>query len=239
MTPTYNLSNIEQFNQIAPEDTNGMFTKRLLDKKSESDIQQLDAILEDYINFLLTTPNSLYYGEDQRHYCVWIKQQFLIRGTEDFVIAGLFYNGSLIKVICGYKLEVAWNKPVVENVIPYYVIGLLYFKERNWKIPTNDITALDEMITSHFESRGFSTGFMTVKAPKNIISTTNGITINKHINEIFVKTWGGNHNYYVEKIFRTQKDVDEYKFSAFRVLFPKRLKRPLLLLTFKLKQAEL
>jgi hypothetical protein len=216
-----------------------MIEARILNNTIPSDVTQFSEIVDEYATFQRDKPNALYCYESMTDFTIWLKKQFLIRGTEDFVIAGLFYNGSLIKVICGYKLEVAWNKPVVENVIPYYVIGLLYFKERSWKIPTNDITALDEMITSHFESRGFSTGFMTVKAPKNIISTTNGVTINKHINEIFVKTWGGNHNYYVEKIFRTQKDIDEYKFRAFKVLVPKRLKRPLLLLTFKLKQAEL
>lgn len=216
-----------------------MFIKRLLDKTLESDIQQLDSILEDFVNSLLTKPNQMYYGEDMREYCIWIKQQFLKRSTEDFVIAGLFYNHSLIKVICGYKLEVAWGKPIIHNIIRYYLIGLLYFKEQSWKIPTNDITALDEMITTHFESRGFDMGLMTVKAPRNIISTTDEATINKHINEVFAKTWGRNHKYYLEKIFRTQLDIDEYRFGLFAAAVPKRLKRPIILISFKLNQDKL
>lgn len=216
-----------------------MFVKRLLEKTRESDIQQLNSILEHFTNSMLTKPNQMYHGDDMREYCNWIIKQFLIRSADDFVIAGLFYNESLIKVICGYKLEVAWGKPVIHNITNYYVIGLLYFKEQSWKIPTSDITALDEMITTHFESRGFDIGLMTVKAPRNIIFITDNKIIDKHLNEVFVKTWGEGHKYYLEKIFRTQSDIDEYRFKLFGAAIPKRLKRPIILISFELNQNKL
>jgi hypothetical protein len=53
---------------------------------------------------------------------------------------------------------------------------------------------------------------------------------------VFVKTFGSNtHDFFVENVFRTQEDLETYKFKAFRVLLPKKLKRPLALLTFEIK----
>lgn len=213
-----------------------MIETRILNNTIPSDVLQFSEIVDEYAKFQRDKPNSLYFYEDMHEYTVWLKNQFIHLDTKDFIVAGLFEDNKLMQIIVGYKIEVAWHKPIVEDTTPYYVIGLMYFRNVSWRLPGENIDSLGEYISNHFEKQGYTTGFLTVKAPNFVIKNTNGVAITKYINEVFTKTFYANtHNYYVEVVCRTPADLLAYKFRAFKALLPKRIKRPVILLSFKLK----
>lgn len=213
-----------------------MVNIKILNKENEDDIKQFTEILDEFALFHHDDINSLYFYEDMC-YCVdWLKTEFKNRKPMDFIAVGLFNQGELIRILVGYKIEVAWRKPVVEDTVPYYVVGLMYFRDREWAIPAERIDDLDEVVTSHFENQGYTKGFMVIKAPKFIINNSSATAIDEYMNKVFVKTFYGNkHLYKVEHVFRTPADAESYKFRAFRVFLPLRVKRPLCLISFELK----
>jgi hypothetical protein len=213
-----------------------MIEARILNNTIPSDVTQFSEIVDEYATFQRDKPNALYFYEGMIDFTIWLKKQFIDRDVNDFIIAGLFDNNRLIQILVGYKIEVAWNKTTIEDTFPFYVIALMYFRDKEWRIPGLTIDNLDKIITGHFEKQGYTKGFMTIKAPNFIIKNTNAADINKYINEVFIKTFYGNaHDYHVEHVFRTPDDLNSYKFKAFRTLLPKKLKRPIALLTFEIK----
>jgi hypothetical protein len=213
-----------------------MIEARILNNTIPSDVTQFSEIVDEYATFQRDKPNALYFYEGMTEYTTWLKKQFIDRTVNDFIIAGLFNNNRLVQILVGYKIEVAWNKITIEDTFPFYVIGLMHFKESSWRVPKEDISNLDELISENFERQGFTTGFITIKAPSFFIKNTKLVDINRYVNNVFVKTFGSNtHDFFVENVFRTQEDLETYKFKAFRVLLPKKLKRPLALLTFEIK----
>jgi hypothetical protein len=212
-----------------------MLEKRLLNNLIYTDVLQFSELLDEYVELQKTGPNPLYFYEDMHNYAIWLKHEFENRDVKDFVVAGVFDDEKLIQIMVGYKIEVAWYKKIIEDTIPFYAIGLTYFKERQWKVPEQDISNLDKIVASHFEEQGFTTGFISIKAPAFIIKNTNTVEVTKYINNVFIKTFGSNtHNFSVERVFRTNNDLESYKFRAFRALLPKRIKRPIVLLSFEL-----
>ena len=212
-----------------------MSEKRILNNLISTDVLQFSELLDEYTELQKDSPNPIYFYEDMQNYTTWAKHQFENRNVKDFVVAGVFDDEKLIQIMVGYKIEVAWHKSVVEDTIPYYAIGLTYFKQRYWRVPEKDISNLDELISSHFENQGFTTGFMTVKAPAFIIKNKRPLDVNKYIDTVFIKTFGSNtHNFFVEHVFRTNSDLETYKFRSFKALLPKRIKRPIVLVSFKL-----
>jgi len=210
--------------------------KRILNKFDQSDITQLLAILDECAEFQKDKPNPLYFYEDMCEFTEWLKKQFIHRNQDDFVVSGLFENNILIQIIVGYKIEIAWHKTKIENDLPFYVVGLVYFKNGDWKVPREDISNLDELVTDHFEKQGYTEGYMTIKAPNFVVRNNDGAKINKFMNEVFIKTFKeSKHNFFIEKIFRTNEDLMAYDFRGMKALLPKRIKRPLFLLSFKLK----
>lgn len=213
-----------------------MLEKRILDNNNKFDKEQLVDILSHYINFLKTSLNPLYFYEDMINYTEWLKIQFETRNVEDFIIIGSFEDNILVQILVAYKIEIAWKKEIVENTIPYYVVGLMYFKNKAFKYPAKNISELDDILTNHFEKQDFNKGFMTIKASPFIVKNTSGKEISKYLSDIFTKTiYGYRYEYNIEAVLRTQEELDNYKFRAFRRLLPRRIKKPLVLLTFSLK----
>ena len=213
-----------------------MIEKRILDKLNYTDVLQFSELVDEYAELQKDKPNPLYFYEDMKDYVTWLKKQFESRDSKDFVIAGLFNDEKLIQIIVGYKIEVAWHKETIEDTMPFYVIGLMHFKESSWRVPEEDISNLDELISENFERQGFTTGFITIKAPSFFIKNTKLVDINRYVNNVFVKTFGSNtHDFFVENVFRTQEDLETYKFRALKALLPKKIRRPIALLSFELK----
>jgi hypothetical protein len=212
-----------------------MLEKRILNNLISTDVLQFSELLNEYTELQKDSSNPIYFYEDMQSYATWLKHQFENRNVKDFVVAGIFDDEQLIQIMVGYKIEVAWHKPVVEDTMPYYAIGLTYFKQRCWRVPEKDISNLDKIISKHFEDQGFTTGFITIKAPAYIIKTSNPVDINRYIDSVFIKTFGNNtHNFFVERVFRTNDELQAYKFRAFKALLPRRIKRPIVLLSFEL-----
>lgn len=211
-----------------------MIEKRILDK--DKDFNYFSSMLDEYLNFLKTTTNPLYDYKDAELFCDWLKLQFKIRNKNDLIAIGSFEKESITKILISYKIEISWKKEIIENVIPYYVIGLMYFKNKSLNVPAEKISELDQILTDHFERQNFNKGFMTIKAPKFIINNTNGDLIDNYINNIFTKTFYGNrYTYQVETVIRSQEDLNKFKFKAFKSLLPKTIIKPIMLISFNLK----
>ena len=213
-----------------------MLEKRILDSSNKIDIDQFENIISEYAEFQKDKPNPLYFYDDMFNYTVWLRKQFKHRNPKDFIVAGLFDGNNLIQIMVGYKIEISWHKPKIEDNFPFYVVGTVFFKNSYWKVPQEDISNLDELITDHFEKQGYTDGFMVIKAPSFIRKTTDGEQIDEFMKTVFTKTFKDTkHNYFVEHIFRTNDDLDEYKFKAIKSILPSKIKRPLILVSFKLK----
>lgn len=213
-----------------------MLKRKIFSNKLNKDIKDYIEILDEYCCFQKNNLNPVMFYEDQKVYCEWLKDEFLKRDTKDFIAVGLYEEDQLIQIMIGYKIEVAWCKEIIEDTLPFYVIGLTYFRDHSWRIPGSKIVDLDEIITTHFEQQEFTKGFMTIKASNFLKKITSGVNLTDYINTNFTKTFKQNrHYFYVEKIFREQKDLDSYRFRALKALLPKRIKRPIVLLSFDVK----
>ena len=213
-----------------------MFQTRLLDKTNESDVAQLGIILD---NFLATEKNRIqpiYVYEDSVRYVTGVKEGFLRRNKEDFVVAARFYNSEIDQVYVAYKLEATWRRPSVENVLPFWVLGLMHFKNTDWTSPSDKILNLEKLVLDHFEKQKYTTGHIVLKAPKGLLNLPDNASAIAYVNEVLKKTLPGfRYDFLIEHVFRTQDDIDNFKFAAFKSILPRRICKPVMLISLTLK----
>lgn len=213
-----------------------MFHTRLLTNDNENDIQQLNLILDSFLESEKNKVQSMYVYEDSVRFITWVKYSFIKRNIKDFVVAGRFFGNEMDQVYVAYKIETAWNKPVIEDVLPYWALGLMYFKNTAWKSPADQILNLEKLVIDHFENQHYTTGHILLKAPKGLLKLSDSIEIDKYINSVLKKTLPAyRYDYTIENVFRNQDDIDKYKFSVFKSILPKRILKPAVLLSLKLK----
>jgi hypothetical protein len=213
-----------------------MFQTRLLDNTNESDIAQLGFILDSFLETEKNKIQPVYVYEDSARFVQWIKISFLQQNKEDFVISARFYNSEIDQVYVAYKLEATWGKPVIENVLPFWILGLMYFKNAEWKSPADQILNLEKLVLDHFEKQKYTTGHIVLKAPKGLLNLPSSMPTSTYITEVLKKTLPGfRYDFTVEHVFRTQEDIDNFKFAAFKIILPKRIRKPVMLISLTLK----
>jgi hypothetical protein len=209
-------------------------TNRFLDPANNDDVNQLSDILNDYLKSESERVSPIYDIEYLIRLVTWIQETFKTAPQSDFIITGKFIDGRLEQIFVAYKLEVLWK--VKEDLWPYWLVGLVYFRNAEWATPAEKILSIEALSTEHFESQQRTTGFMVIKAPTGLLNLKNYANIDNYINTVFTKTIPGiTHDFRVEQIFRSQEDINRYKFKAFKSILPTYILKPIVLLSFTLK----
>jgi hypothetical protein len=207
---------------------------RFLDPANVDDVKQLNEILDLYLQGEFQRTNPIYAYKNQVGVVTWIKDTFNKASQNDFIITGQFINGRLEQIFVAYKLEVVWG--IKESYWPYWCVGLVYFRETSWATPADKILSIEALSTSFFEAQGYHTGYMVIKAPKGLVNMTDFSKADEYIDKVFTKTIPGlTHNFRVEQIFRSQQDLDSFKFKGLSFILPKSILGPVVLLSFTLK----
>jgi hypothetical protein len=210
-------------------------TVRALNPTNPADFENLKKILDSYLETEKNKVHPVYIYEDIVTFVDWMKSSFLEKDMADFVISARFSDLEIDQVYVAYKLEAAWNRPM-STVVPYWVVGLMYFKNKELKSPSYQILNLEKLVLDHFEKQKYTTGHIVIKAPSGMLNLSDSSTINKYINTVLRKTLPAyRYDFSIENIFKNQEDLDNYKFSAFKAMLPKRILKPVVLLSFKLK----
>lgn len=213
-----------------------MFHTRLLTNDNENDVQQLNLILDNFLESEKNKVQPIYVYEDSVRFITWVKSSFIEKDIKDFVVAGRFFGNEMDQVYVAYKIETTWNRSVVNDVLPYWTLGLMYFKNTTWRSPADQILNLEKLVIDHFENQHYTTGHVLMKAPKGLLKLSDSATIHKYIDNVLKKTLPAyRYDYTIENVFRSQVDIDRYKFSVFKSILPKRILKPAVLISFKLK----
>jgi len=206
---------------------------RFLNKNNKTDVDNLQVLLHEYCNTQEHKVNPTVSVDSSKRYCEWLLAEFLKRDQKDFIVSARFDNNVITQIMIAYKLEVAWHREIIEDVLPFWYIGLLYFKDIQWRGPADDILTIEKLATDHFEAQKYNRGFMTIKCPTGLVNDDRDIT--KYIDKVFTRTIPAlRHRFCIERVFKTQQDIDNYKFKAFKPLIPPKIEKPVVLLSFEL-----
>jgi hypothetical protein len=208
---------------------------RVLDPSNLNDIDSLNQILDSYLEHETAQPNPIYQYDDMLALTNWLKEKFRTISMDDFVVSARFTDGQIDEIMIGYKIEICWGKEVAEDVMPYWVLGLWYKKDTEWKSPYEDIHTIEKLMLEHFEKQKYTKGFFVLKAPNKILRMTDLSQAKEYALNIFSQTVPAlKYDFMIEKVFRNQKDLDNYKFRALKAIMPKHCLRPIMLMSLDL-----
>jgi hypothetical protein len=194
------------------------------------DIHQLDEILAHYKQNELAHPNPIYLTDNLLNHADWIRRQFLVCPANIFKIAGKFVNNELVQISVGYSIALTWHRNDGNELLPYWSVGLLYFKYRSWKSPAVPFQALACVINSAFEQDGY-TKFYTVQKLQNRMLREKNVNDYFSNGKFFKTLLFLRYSVQVEHIFNTQADIDNYPFRLIKQLLPRAILRPIVLIS--------
>ena len=210
-------------------------TIRALDPSNSNDVDSFNQILNSYLEHEPKQANPVYLYDDLLLFTDWLKEKFRTIPMSDFIVSARFTDGVIDQVMIGYKLEIAWGKQVAEDVMPYWALGLWYKKETEWKSPYDDIHTIEKLMLEHFEKQKYTKGFFVVKAPNKVLRMTDHKQAKDYALNVFSQTVPAlKYDFMIEKIFKSQKDLDNYKFRALKAFMPKHCVRPVMLMSLDL-----
>jgi hypothetical protein len=214
------------------------FIYKLLDPTDLTDVEQFNQILNQYVEHESISPNPIYLYEHMIRFSNWLQKQFLDVSTKDFVVSARFTDGHIDEIMVGYKIEIAWYRTTVEDVLPYWVVGLWYKKQGSWKSPYDEFFSIEKLLLEHFEKQQYTKGFIVIKAPKKALRITDSVQAKDYALNVFSQTIPAvKYDFMIEKIFTSQKDIDNYKFTALKPILPRRFIRPVMLMSLDLHYA--
>lgn len=210
-------------------------TVRALDPSDPSDLDSFNQILNSYLEHEPKQANPIYLYDDMLAFSNWLKEKFRTIPMSDFIVSARFTNDVIDQVMIGYKLEIAWGRQVAEDIMPYWVLGLWYKKETEWKSPYDDIYTIEKLMLEHFEKQKYTKGFIILKAPNKVLRMTDSAQAKDYALNVFSQTVPAlKYDFMIEKIFKNQKDLDNYKFRALKAIIPKHCLRPIMLMSLDL-----
>ena len=206
---------------------------RMLSSTNVDDVAQLSDILEDYNKSEQEKLGQVYVASNLGLFSKWIFDKFKKSHYADFVIFGSFHNNELIQIMVAYKFDLAWGYDYALNNLPYWYVGLAYFKDRAWRNPGVELINLGLCLGAHFEKQGYYKFYTTKKMPNRIV---NNDQLQQYINSpAFKKTYQvERYSVKVEKIFRTDDDRKKFRFAHWQSVLPRGISRPIMLLEFTL-----
>lgn len=211
---------------------------KLLDPADLDDVEHFNQILNQYLEHESISPNPIYLHEHLIRFSNWLRRVFVEFSPNDFVVSARFTDGHIDEIMVGYKIEIAWYKTTVEDVLPYWVVGLWYKKQGSWKSPYNEFFSIEKLLLEHFEKQQYTKGFLVIKAPKKVLRIKESSQAKDYALNVFSQTIPAvKYDFMIEKIFTSQKDLDNYKFTALKPILPRRFIRPVMLMSLDLHYA--
>lgn len=206
--------------------------RRLLDPNTDK--ENLKMILEKYKKYVIDQPNSIYKVTNLIEHAVWIYNQFELQNPKYFKISGKFINGILTQIIVGYRIEIMWNREVID-ALPFWCMGLLYFDDRQWRFPADEFRQLNSCINESFEEEECNTFYVVQKVSPKLLAMQNP-------NEFFTKDKYfkslpyDRYHIVLERIFMNQYELDLYrdKFKGLRAVLPREILRPVMFVSARL-----
>lgn len=211
---------------------------KLLDPNDLADVEHFNQILIQYVEHESIAPNPIYLYEHMIRFSNWLRKQFLDVSTKDFVVSARFTDGEIDEIMVGYKIEIAWYRTKAEDVLPYWVVGLWYKKQGSWKSPYNEFFSIEKLMLEHFEKQEYTKGFLVIKAPKKVLRIKESSQAKDYVLNVFPQTIPAvKYDFMIEKIFTSQEDLDNYKFTALKPILPRCFIRPVMLMSLDLHYA--
>ena len=200
---------------------------RLLDPYNMSDELQLADIITHYKSDMHSHKNQIYFTDNLLKHADWIHNQFKLKNTRNFKIVGKFVNGELTQIMVGYTV-IRDDKLQAE---PWWSMGLLYFKYKQWRSPGADFQQLAIPLYTSFENDNFNVFYTVLKLPAQLIKNDlpDYFSINKKKKKTlpFIK-----YKAKIEHIFISQDDILNYNpnIAELRLIVPRKISRPIVLL---------
>jgi hypothetical protein len=207
-----------------------MITIRPLNPELEEDHSQLSKLMEEYVESATKILN-------RADHATWLKKQFKEHKRKDFMISAKFEDDEIVSILVGYKLEVKWGRSTehITDVFPYWYMGLLYFKNKQWRSPLYNISELSDILVRNFERQGYYKMYMVKKTPHIISSLEDANLYSKSENWLKLTPGLDRYTTTIEKIFNTQKDIDDFKrFTALSSIIPLSINKSVMLLSLTL-----
>jgi hypothetical protein len=204
---------------------------RLLDPNE--DVKALDDILTRYLAHVKEMPNPVYPEANLRDHARWIKEQFRTQDPRHFKVSGNFIDGTLMQIIVGYRVEVVWTR--YPNILPAWVMGLLYFDKRSWKSPASNFRGLNKCLNQAFEEDDCTTFYVVQKVSPKLLATEDSRKF--FSKEHYYKTLPyDRYNVTLENIFMNQQELEAYrnKFTGIAAALPRNILRPVMFLSARL-----
>ena len=203
---------------------------RILDPYYVSDELQLADIITHYKSDMRSHKNQIYFTDNLLNHADWILNQFKLKNTRYFKIVGKFVNGELTQIMVGYVgyTGIRDNKL---HVAPWWSMGLLYFKYKQWRSPGADFQQLAIPLYTSFENDNFNVFYTVLKLPAQLIK--NDLPDYFSINNNYAKTLPFiKYKARIEHIFMSRDDILNYNphIAELRLIVPRRINRPIVLL---------
>lgn len=214
---------------------------RQLDPSSEKDYAQFKDILDHHVKFGQEMNNRAYDPDGLPRVKEWMLEQFKIHSTNDFVVIGKFIDDVLMNIMVGYKFTVRWGRKPGDNLdaLPYWIYGLVYFRDKHWMMPIHDsMSELSRPLSAVFERQNYYKIFLIKKAPNFLLNLGVAEQHEYFQSDRWKKQFPGFTRYttIVERLLKNNDDIQDFiKFSAFETIVPKKINKPIMLVSLTLK----
>jgi hypothetical protein len=125
-----------------------------------------------------------------------------------------------------------WNRIRISptaNILHLYIHPAIFYDE---------FFSIEKLLLEHFEKQQYTKGFIVIKAPKKALRITDSVQAKDYALNVFSQTIPAvKYDFMIEKIFTSQKDLDNYKFTALKPILPRRFIRPVMLMSLDLHYA--
>jgi len=202
---------------------------RLLDPYNLSDELQLADILLHYKSDMCSHKNQTYCTDNLLNHADWLIDRFKLKNTRKFKIVGKFRNSELTQIMIGYSITFIHNNK--QQVSPWWSMGLLYFKYKQWRSPSDDFQQLAIPLYTSFEQDNFNVFYTVLKVPAQLIK--NNLPDYFSLQHSYAKTLPFiKYNVKIAHIFMSQDDILNYNpcIAGLKIIIPKHILRPIVLL---------
>lgn len=204
-----------------------------LDYNNPNDTVQLSEILDRYLANESEKKYPVYDYFNQIETVEKIKNWFKIWNNSDFIIVGRYNNDILDQIIVTAKLGLLYNRPNA-NIFPYWFVFLLYADNAGWRYARDDLHGIHDYCSCIYEMSHYTKFYTVQKLPRSI---TEDSDVNKIVTDIISKRMPYNERYIpmIENIFSTQQDIENYNFPALKMLLPRKIMKPVMLMSMTLR----
>lgn len=205
-----------------------LITYRVLDPSIDSKI--FFEIMMHFKEYEINTPNRPYDKNDIEKKTLSYLKSFTPANKDKFIVIGIFNDKELIAISVGYTYQLLWNTK--NNFSTHWVLGLMYYKNKNNIIPTEKIDMLIGPLTLEFEKLQFCSFYTVTKLP----NTLSYDTCQKYLETTHSKNYKETRYFaYLDRIIDSQEKIDSCRITSLRDILPRVYKKKLAIWQYLLK----